>query len=130
MTYQTVTSPGTGRVWLDRNLGATQVATSATDSASFGWLFQFGRQNDGHQIRTSATSTTQLPSWMVISSNFITNSSNWTSSYNYNVWADDWNGDELNGVCPPGFRIPTKAEWIAEKAHFSSQDLAGAYGSF
>jgi hypothetical protein len=28
LTYKLVTSPDTGRVWLDRNLGATQVATS------------------------------------------------------------------------------------------------------
>jgi hypothetical protein len=27
LTYKLVTSPDTGRVWLDRNLGATQVAT-------------------------------------------------------------------------------------------------------
>jgi hypothetical protein len=30
-----VTSPKTGRVWLDRNLGATQVATKVDDSAAF-----------------------------------------------------------------------------------------------
>ncbi|MBK8698487.1 MAG: hypothetical protein IPN29_02665 [Saprospiraceae bacterium] len=32
--YGTVVNPVTGKVWLDRNLGATQVATSSTDVAS------------------------------------------------------------------------------------------------
>jgi hypothetical protein len=34
LTYKLVTSPDTGRVWLDRNLGATQVATSPNDSTA------------------------------------------------------------------------------------------------
>jgi hypothetical protein len=34
LTYKLVTSPDTGRVWLDRNLGATQVATKVDDSAA------------------------------------------------------------------------------------------------
>jgi hypothetical protein len=39
---------------MDRNLGASQVATSSTDPASYGDLYQWGRPADGHQIRTSA----------------------------------------------------------------------------
>jgi hypothetical protein len=30
LSYTLITSPDTGRIWLDRNLGATRVATSAT----------------------------------------------------------------------------------------------------
>jgi hypothetical protein len=37
---------------MDRNLGASQVATSSTDPASYGDLYQWGRPADGHQIRT------------------------------------------------------------------------------
>ena len=48
----------TGRLWMDRNLGATQVATSTTDAASYGDLYQWGRDSDGHQSRTSSTTTT------------------------------------------------------------------------
>ena len=29
----------TGKIWMDRNLGASQVATSLTDAASFGDLY-------------------------------------------------------------------------------------------
>jgi hypothetical protein len=36
ITYEMVTSPKTGKVWLDRNLGATQVATKVDDSAAYG----------------------------------------------------------------------------------------------
>jgi hypothetical protein len=40
-----ITSPKTGRVWLDRNLGATQVATSSFDSAAYGDYYEFGRDD-------------------------------------------------------------------------------------
>ena len=48
----TVTS-ATGKVWMDRNLGAAQVATSATDEAAYGDLYQWGRPEDGHEKRTA-----------------------------------------------------------------------------
>jgi hypothetical protein len=48
LTYKMITSSKTGRVWLDRNLGATQVATSFDDSAAYGDLYQWGRAKDGH----------------------------------------------------------------------------------
>jgi len=39
-TVVDVTNPTTGRIWMDRNLGATQVATSSTDLNSYGDLYQ------------------------------------------------------------------------------------------
>jgi hypothetical protein len=53
-----VTNVATGRIWMDRNLGAMQVATSSTDADSYGDLYQWGRGADGHQIRTSDTTNT------------------------------------------------------------------------
>ncbi len=50
-----VTNPTTGKTWMDRNLGASQAATSSNDAASYGDLYQWGRRADGHQCRTSAT---------------------------------------------------------------------------
>ena len=58
VTVTSVTNPTTGRVWMDRNLGATQVATSRTDAAAYGDLYQWGRGTDGHQLRTSANTST------------------------------------------------------------------------
>ena len=43
---------------MDRNLGATQAATSSTDVDAYGDLYQWGRFSDGHQCRTSATTST------------------------------------------------------------------------
>jgi hypothetical protein len=40
--YKTVLSPNTGKIWLDRNLGAKQVATSSTDTDAYGTYYQFG----------------------------------------------------------------------------------------
>ena len=47
----------TGKIWMDRNLGASQVATSSTDAAAYGDLYQWGRKKDGHQIRTSSVTS-------------------------------------------------------------------------
>ena len=60
LTYSqitTVTNPTTGKTWMDKNLGANQVATSIADSASYGSLFQWGRLADGHELSTSNTTS-------------------------------------------------------------------------
>ena len=49
--FQTVTSAG--QVWMDRNLGALRVAQSVDDYHSYGWLYQWGRLADGHEIRST-----------------------------------------------------------------------------
>ncbi|WP_446008965.1 hypothetical protein [Candidatus Electrothrix sp.] len=54
----TVTS-ATGKVWMDRNLGASQVATLFDDTAAYGDLYQWGRPTDGHEQRDSGTVGTQ-----------------------------------------------------------------------
>ena len=46
-----------GKVWMDHNLCATQVADSSNHEESYGDLFQWGRDSDGHEIRTSQTTT-------------------------------------------------------------------------
>ena len=48
-----VRSPYTGKVWMDMNLGASDVPKEQqldSDTASFGHLYQWGRKRDGHQI--------------------------------------------------------------------------------
>ena len=51
ITYKTVRAKD-GWVWLQQNIGSGQVSTSSTDAASYGDLFQWGRWDDGHQVRT------------------------------------------------------------------------------
>jgi len=53
VTYGTVTSPYTGRVWLDGNLGASQVCTAYNDSTCYGDYYQWGRGTDGHEKITN-----------------------------------------------------------------------------
>jgi hypothetical protein len=129
-TYQTVTSPTTGRVWLDRNLGAPQVATSSNDSNAYGFLYQFGRSDDGHQLRNSSTGSTKLNSVYSPNDLFIINNSIWANDFNYKVWQEDWEGEQLNSVAPKGFRLPTQTEFNNEIAGFTSNDTSGAFASF
>ncbi|HIJ26877.1 MAG: hypothetical protein HON68_09360 [Gammaproteobacteria bacterium] len=57
LTYNIITST-TGKKWLDRNLGATEVCTTTTTANCYGDTYQWGREADGHQVRTSGTTTT------------------------------------------------------------------------
>jgi hypothetical protein len=114
---------------MDRNLGATQVATSSTDADSYGDLYQWGRAADGHQIRTSATTTTLSSSDTPSHGDFILapNSPNdWRSPQNDNLW-QGVNG--VNNPCPSGYRLPTDLEWNAELSSWSSNNSAGAFAS-
>ncbi len=119
-----LTSP-TGRIWMDRNLGATQVADSLTDAAAYGDLYQWGRAKDGHQNRTSNTTTTIATSARAGHGNFIIADSNWTD-----FAADDalWSTG-LNDPCPTGYRIPTGPELEAERNGFTSNNATGAFNA-
>jgi hypothetical protein len=119
----------TGKIWMDRNLGATQVATGSADAASYGDLYQWGRLADGHQIRTSGTTATLSSTDVPGNGNFITvNSGNydWRSPQNNNLW-QGVNG--TNNPCPTGYRLPTETELNAERLIWSSDNAAGAFAS-
>jgi hypothetical protein len=128
VTYGTVTGAN-NRCWLDRNQGAAQVATSSTDAASYGDLFQWGRLDDGHQVRTSLTTAALSLNDVPGHSFFIraANSPNdWRSPQNNNLW-QGVNG--INNPCPEGYRPPTDAEWDTERLSWSSNNAAGAFAS-
>jgi hypothetical protein len=124
-----VTNPTTGKTWMDRNLGATQVATSSTDVNAYGDLYQWGRGNDGHQCRNSATTTSLSSTDQPGHGNFIvaTNSPNdWRSPQNSNLW-QGVNG--VNNPCPSGYRLPTSTELNNERLTWNSNNNVGAYNS-
>jgi uncharacterized protein (TIGR02145 family) len=127
--YGTVTNPTTTEIWLDRNLGATQVATSSTDAASYGDLYQWGRAADGHQIRTSGTTATLSSSDAPGNVGFIlapASPYDWRNPQNVNLW-QGLTG--TNNPCPSGFRLPSETEFSAEMGTWGSLNAAGAFGS-
>lgn len=126
----TVTTP-TNRVWMDRNLGASQIASSSSDTSSYGHLYQWGRLTDGHQSRTSASTTTLSATDTPGNGNFIISSAapnDWRSGQNSLLWQ----GTGLTGInnpCPSRFRLPTIAEFQAEFVAANITNSASAYNS-
>ena len=124
-----VTNSITGKIWMDRNLGATQVATSSTDANSYGDLYQWGRRADGHQCRTSATTATLSSIDQPAHGDFILAPNvpfDWRSAQNTNLW-QGVNG--VNNPCPAGYRIPTESELEAERLSWSANTSVGAFAS-
>jgi uncharacterized protein (TIGR02145 family) len=121
-----VTNPATGKTWMDRNLGASQAATSSTDAAAYGDLYQWGRRADGHQCRNSATTSTLSSTDQPAHGSFIFSSSDWRSPQNTNLW-QGVNG--VNNPCPSGYRLPTETELNAERTSWNSNNAAGAFAS-
>jgi hypothetical protein len=119
-----------GKEWMDRNLGATQVATSSTDADAYGDLYQWGRGSDGHQIRSSGTTATLSSTDQPGHGDFILapNSPNdWRSAQNTNLW-QGVNG--VNNPCPSGYRLPTNTELNTERLSWSpNNNAAGAFAS-
>jgi uncharacterized protein (TIGR02145 family) len=118
-----------GRIWMDRNLGASQVATGSRDVSSYGDLYQWGRGTDGHQSRdskiTNILSSTDVPgnTYFIYSAS---SPNDWRSSSNDNLW-QGVNG--INNPCPSGYRLPLEAEWEAERKSWISNDASGAFAS-
>jgi uncharacterized protein (TIGR02145 family) len=122
-----VFNPATGKTWMDRNLGASRAATSFNDSEAYGDLYQWGRAADGHQKRNSPTTSTLSNSDTPGHGSFIiTGSYDWRSLRNNNLWQGV---SGTNNPCPSGYRLPTDAEWEAERASWSSNNFAGAFAS-
>jgi uncharacterized protein (TIGR02145 family) len=119
----------TGRVWMDRNLGASQVALNSTDIDSYGDLYQWGRNKDGHESRESSSTSTRSSSDQASNGNFITaiaSPYDWRSPQNSNLW-QGVNG--INNPCPSGFRLPTSQEFAAEVSKYNISNAQTAFES-
>jgi uncharacterized protein (TIGR02145 family) len=140
-TVVDVYSSITHKTWMDRDLGASQVATSSTDYKAYGALFQWGREADGHECITWTSSTAsdgaeQSHETSSLSSidnpehiYFIRAASSpydWRSPKNDNLWQGV---SGINNPCPSGYRLPTNAELDAERQSWLTNNAAGAFAS-
>jgi uncharacterized protein (TIGR02145 family) len=139
VVYGIIISPTTGKKWLDRNLGAKQVATAYNDYLAYGDIFQWGRPADGHQLinwtsstagaSVNGTTTTVATSDVPGHNNFIIAPNSGSSFYD---WRDNNNRNRWNtspqGPCPAGWHVPTGSEWAAETSNTQTGGTATSGG--
>ena len=123
-TWNDVINVTTGETWMDRNLGAKQVATSFDDADSYGDSYQWGRLKDGHQCRTSNTTATNSSGDVPGDGLFILEADlprDWRIPQNDNLWQGV---SGINNPCPPGYRLPTQTEWDDERTSWDGSGSA------
>jgi uncharacterized protein (TIGR02145 family) len=122
-TYTTVMAEDE-KIWLQQNLGASKVAAAAADPDAYGDLFQWGRWDDGHQLRTSATANASTlspnnPAGLGTGSQYFyigaSGSWFWQAGTGTDTWSDA-SPSATNGLSPcaalgAGWHIPTRAEF-------------------
>lgn len=130
----------TGRIWMDRNLGANSTPGSGIDQrVTYGNHYQWGRGNDGHEkivysgstttaaIGLNGTTTTLSATDTPGNNKFITSFSGvWRNPQNNSLWQGVGG---TNNPCPSGFRLPTEAEFNAEIAAYSITNSVTASNS-
>jgi uncharacterized protein (TIGR02145 family) len=148
LTYNIVISPDTGRSWLDRNLGASAVCADADgdgiagagDEACYGDYYQWGRDDDGHELapHASTNSTGVIASSITPGTTvFITSSvspNDWTTvDSDGSLRSAAWGDGGGNDICPIGFRVPTRSELKKDTTTASTvpvTNTATAFSSF
>ncbi len=126
VTYKTVRA-NDGNIWLQQNVGSSRVATAINDTASYGDFFQWGRWDDGHQIRKPTPKMGNISMLSANNPGSLKNASNplyFSGWWNQGKASDQWTAktpaeaSATNGCDPcqligTGWRLPTDAEWTA-----------------
>lgn len=130
-TIKDVESP-TGKTWMDRNLGAYTAAREKGDCWAYGNTYQWGRNSDGHEYRLSNQVGGPVGAGSE-GANFITigtNDTDWLSTSDDSRWGDPTDTDKgIHDPCPDGYRVPSVAEWTAERDEFEDYNMDGAFAS-
>jgi uncharacterized protein (TIGR02145 family) len=126
MTYNLGADPSLSPVQQVDEWASQNVAADATSPVTvMGDLYQWSRAADGHQLRTSTTSTTQATSLdafgqpSATTAQFIIGNDDWRTGYADALapalsWK--WNSGgraNMTDPCPSGFRVPSGDEWVA-----------------
>jgi hypothetical protein len=134
--YNTVQSQHTGRIWLDRNIGADRVCQNTNDEQCYGGYFQWGRDPDGHEKSTSFKTRKQAKSIKEAGGKFIIEPN---GDYDYD-WAKEydpegkkrqanWAKTDGSGICPRGFRVPTIEELEDDTVYSAVSNTKNAFES-
>jgi len=140
VTYKTIKSPYTERIWLDRNLGALRVCQSYNDKLCYGDYFQWGRSADGHEKPNSPRIDEEARRLDVNHGYFIYGESDWAYA---SSWSDAedvdedgslryvrWARTDGSSICPKGFRVPTIDELKAETLAQGVKNRDDAFNGF
>lgn len=128
--YKVITSPYTGKKWLDRNLGASRACKSSKDSRCYGDYFQWGRGTDGHEKKNSRTTSSLSNSDYPNHSKFIKaleSPYDWRAGQNNKLWQSS---KGRSNPCPKGFRVPTINELKKETINQGVKNARTAYKNF
>ncbi|SEH42397.1 T9SS type A sorting domain-containing protein [Chryseobacterium culicis] len=130
-----------GKIWLQQNLGSAQVASSVSDANSYGDLFQWGRWDDGHQLRNSQVVQAPSPNTPegtgTTAGGYIAGSPAWWAGFS---GGDTWNGASIAdvnasvGVDPckaigPDWKMPSQTDWATLVSSEGIANPATAYNS-
>lgn len=144
-TYTTVRAKD-GWVWLQQNLGSPQVASSATDAAAYGDLFQWGRWDDGHQQRSPGNvvdgmPTPNNPSGLNLSGDNPFYKGGGITWYNDGTVGDTWtaatpaaatatNGcDPCKQIFGAGWQLPSLSDWQTVLGAEGVNNIANGFAS-
>ena len=132
--YGSVISPYTDRVWLDRNLGASELCKTIDDAKCYGDYYQWGRSSDGHEKNTSQTTTLLATDLENAGSDFIYTTSvpyTWTElDSSAELRSRKWSSIDGNSTCPLDYRVPTIEEITAETLDVNVSNAQEMFNSF